>query len=83
MPPKPALREPERGLRFLEDKLSVYVHGPSQTRRNPALDLLTGRVPDTRFQPPAPTVALRRDDRALATTEQEPRSSPPASADRP
>ena len=53
MPPKPALREPDRGLRFLEDKLSVYVHGPSQTRRNPALDLLTGRVPDTRLQPPA------------------------------
>ncbi|HEY3060941.1 MAG TPA: hypothetical protein VGL99_18415 [Chloroflexota bacterium] len=57
MPPKPTVREP--GLRFLEEKLSVYVQGPSQTRRNPALDLLTGRVPDTRFQsaspPPEPT----------------------------
>ena len=55
MPLKPTVREPDRGLRFLEEKLSVYVQGPSQTRRNPALDLLTGRVPDTRFQPaPAP-----------------------------
>jgi hypothetical protein len=34
----------------LEQKLSILTAGPSQTRRNPALDVLTGRVPDERLQ---------------------------------
>ena len=33
----------------LEQKLSILTHGPSVTRRNPALDVLTGRVPDERL----------------------------------
>jgi hypothetical protein len=33
----------------LEQKLSILALGPSQTRRNPALDVLTGRVPDERL----------------------------------
>jgi hypothetical protein len=58
VPLKPALREPDGGLRFLEEKLSIYVQGANGRpghRRNPALDLLTGRVPDQRVQagPPA------------------------------
>jgi hypothetical protein len=54
VPLKPALREPDGGLRFLEEKLSIYVQGANGSpghRRNPALDLLTGRVPDHRLQP--------------------------------
>ena len=50
---KPASREPDGGLRFLEQKLSGYVQGASgqpAQRRNPALDLLTGRLPDQRVQ---------------------------------
>src|SRR5437899_11836128 len=34
----------------LEQKLSIRTLGPAQTRRNPALDVLTGRVPDERLQ---------------------------------
>jgi hypothetical protein len=34
----------------LEQKLSILSQGPSRTRRNPALDVLTGRVPDERLQ---------------------------------
>ena len=34
----------------LEQKLSILAQGPSQTRRNPALDVLVGRVPDERLQ---------------------------------
>jgi hypothetical protein len=33
----------------LEQKLSILTQGPSYTRRNPALDVLTGRVPDERL----------------------------------
>src|ERR1051326_1369863 len=33
----------------LEQKLSILTQGPSRTRRNPALDVLTGRVPDERL----------------------------------
>jgi hypothetical protein len=35
-------------MQVLELKLSILVHGPGQTRRNPALDILVGRVPDER-----------------------------------
>ena len=34
----------------LEEKLSILTQGPSRTRRNPALDVLTGRVPDERVR---------------------------------
>jgi hypothetical protein len=54
VPLKPAPREADGGLRFLEEKLSIYVQGANARpghRRNPALDLLTGRVPDHRVQP--------------------------------
>ncbi|TME38089.1 MAG: hypothetical protein E6I75_07765 [Chloroflexi bacterium] len=52
MPPKAAVREraPDRGMQVLEEKLSILSQGPSRTRRNPALDVLTGRVPDERVQ---------------------------------
>ena len=53
MPPsRAAVREraPDRGMQVLEQKLSILAQGPSRTRRNPALDVLTGRVPDERLQ---------------------------------
>jgi hypothetical protein len=37
-------------MEVLEQKLSILAAGPSRTRRNPALDVLTGRVPDERLQ---------------------------------
>jgi hypothetical protein len=37
-------------MQVLEEKLSILAQGPSRTRRNPALDVLTGRVPDQRIQ---------------------------------
>ena len=39
----------DRGMLVLEQKLSILAQGPSRTRRNPALDVLTGRVPDERL----------------------------------
>ena len=39
---------PDRGMQVLELKLSILISGPGQ-RRNPALDVLTGRVPDERL----------------------------------
>jgi hypothetical protein len=42
-------RAPDRGMQVLELKLSILAQGPSRTRRNPALDILTGRVPDDRL----------------------------------
>jgi hypothetical protein len=38
----------DRGMQVLELKLSILISGPGQ-RRNPALDVLTGRVPDQRL----------------------------------
>src|SRR5205814_8682254 len=38
----------DRGMQVLELKLSILVSGPGR-RRNPALDVLTGRVPDERL----------------------------------
>ena len=49
MPPKVSAA-PDRGMLVLEQKLSILTQGPSRTRRNPALDVLTGRVPDARLQ---------------------------------
>jgi hypothetical protein len=52
VPPRATARRrvPDRGMQVLEQKLSILALGPSQTRRNPALDVLTGRVPDERLQ---------------------------------
>src|SRR5713226_9281499 len=44
--------EADGGLDYLEKKLGIFIQGPSQTRRNAALDILTGRVPDERFLGP-------------------------------
>jgi hypothetical protein len=41
-------KNPDRGMQVLELKLSILVQGPSKTRRNPALDVLVGLVPDER-----------------------------------
>ena len=52
MPPRATVREraPDRGMLVLEQKLSILTQGPARTRRNPALDVLTGRVPDERLR---------------------------------
>ena len=51
MPPRAAARKrvPDRGMQVLEMKLSILRQGSSRTHRNPALDILTGRVPDDRL----------------------------------
>lgn len=53
----------------LEQKLSILTQGPSRTRRNPALDVLTGRVPDER---------LRSLQASLMATRAEPGAAPTA-----
>ena len=52
MPPRAAARKrvPDRGMQVLEMKLSLLRQGSSRAHRNPALDILTGRVPDDRLQ---------------------------------
>jgi hypothetical protein len=57
-------------MQVLEQKLSILALGPSQTRRNPALDVLTGRVPDERLQ------SLK----ASLTTKNAPQPATPESA---
>ena len=51
MPPRAAARKrvPDRGMQVLEMKLSLLRQGASRTHRNPALDILTGRVADDRL----------------------------------
>lgn len=49
MPPKTRAAANDRGMLVLEQKLSILAQGPSRTHRNPALDVLTGRVPDERL----------------------------------
>ena len=53
MPSEAAVRKrsaaPDRGMLVLEQKLSMLAGGPGRTRRNPALDVLTGRTPDDRL----------------------------------
>ena len=51
MPPRAVARRrvPDRGMQVLELKLSILAQGASRTHRNPALDILTGRVPDDRL----------------------------------
>lgn len=52
MPPRSrsarAAAADDRGMQVLELKLSILISGPGQ-RRNPALDVLTGRIPDERI----------------------------------
>jgi hypothetical protein len=48
--------ESDAGLQYLEGKLNIFVKGPSQTRRNAALDLLIGRGPEHRVEPHAAVV---------------------------
>jgi hypothetical protein len=62
----------DRGMQVLEQKLSILSQGPSRTRRNPALDVLTGRVPDERL------VSLQANLSQLSA-----RSADEASVDRP
>jgi hypothetical protein len=50
--------ESDAGLQYLEGKLNIFVKGPSQTRRNAALDLLIGRGPEHRVEPHAAVVDL-------------------------
>jgi hypothetical protein len=50
VPPNRRAASTDRGMLVLEQKLSILSQGPSRTRRNPALDVLTGRVPDERLQ---------------------------------
>jgi hypothetical protein len=49
VPPRGSVAARDRGMEVLEQKLSILTQGPSRTRRNPALDVLTGRVPDERL----------------------------------
>jgi len=63
MPTRP---ESDGGLGYLEQKLGLFIQGPSQTRRNAALDVLTGRVADERAHtksPPVPISPTRTHDR--------------------
>jgi hypothetical protein len=45
--------ESDGGLRYLEQKLGIFIQGPAQTRRNAALDILTGRAADERVLAPS------------------------------
>jgi len=49
VPPRGRFAANDRGMLVLEQKLSILAQGPSRTHRNPALDVLTGRVPDERL----------------------------------
>jgi hypothetical protein len=56
-------------MQVLEQKLSILAQGSSRTRRNPALDVLTGRVPDERLQSlQASLLAVRAATPASPTT---------------
>jgi hypothetical protein len=60
-------RAPDRGMQVLEQKLSILVQGAGQTRRNPALDVLTGRVPDERLSALQATLMARTTPQAQNT----------------
>ena len=70
MSPRAAARErvPDRGMLVLEQKLSILTQGPSRTRRNPALDVLTGRVPDERLRSLQATLMATRAAPGAAPT---------------
>ena len=48
MPPRSAAPPADRGVLVLEEKLRILTEGHRATHRNPALDVLTGRVADDR-----------------------------------
>jgi hypothetical protein len=52
----------------LEQKLSILTQGPSLTRRNPALDVLTGRVPDERLTLLRATLSTRTESAQASPT---------------
>jgi hypothetical protein len=53
-------------MEVLEQKLAILAQGPSRTRRNPALDVLTGRIPDERLN------ALQANLQATASNQNAP-----------
>ena len=79
MPPRATARRrvPDRGMQVLEQKLSILALGPSHTRRNPALDVLTGRVPDERLQSLQASL-MSRTTTVSASAEIGPSSSGPS-----
>jgi hypothetical protein len=48
--PRKSAAAADRGIEVLEQKLSILTGGIELARRNPALDVLTGRVPDERIR---------------------------------
>src|SRR5712692_5910572 len=62
-------------MQVLEQKLSILALGPSQTRRNPALDVLTGRVPDERLVSLKASLMSNRTASIPGSTDVEPSSS--------
>jgi len=74
VPPRAAARRrvPDRGMQVLELKLSILAQGSSRTHRNPALDILTGRVPDDRLLTLSASLMATR---AIAAAESVPTTS--------
>src|ERR1700724_1243394 len=75
----PRSRVPDRGMQVLELKLSILAQGPSRTRRNPALDILTGRVPDDRLLTLSASLTATRTMAAVESTPALATSSSPTS----
>ena len=63
---------PDQRLQVLEQKLAIYVHGTASGRRNPALDVLVGRVPDARLAPLAAAMASVGPPSATGTSPASP-----------
>jgi len=78
VPPRAAARRrvPDRGMQVLELKLSILAQGASRTHRNPALDILTGRVPDDRLLTLSATLMATRTVQAPDAPAPSPSSSP-------
>jgi hypothetical protein len=70
----------DRGMLVLEQKLSILKGGQPTGRRNPALDVLTGRVPDDRLQS---LQAVLLTSRTAAAAAAAPPASPTQDTDRP
>ena len=67
-------------MQVLEQKLSILALGPSHTRRNPALDVLTGRVPDERLVALSASLLSNRSVAMPGSTDGAPASAPKATA---
>jgi hypothetical protein len=77
VPPETATTD--RGMLVLEQKLSILKAGPGRTRRNPALDILTGRVPDERLASlQAVLLTSRTSDPQTVASVPEQRTAPQA-----